>query len=310
MKHTIYHLHYRSLALLEAISKETNHEALVDLKKGLGKLCCLLSNNDFNVALEFREIALMLHAQKSFLLKRQQQRLLSTVCIALVLLAQKQENLSDANYLQTFQKKIEPIQSDSHLFETHVLRLLSQQCSLFLSGHDGICAIAAKEWLAGNFMAENRQVSGSNFVERVAFRKQELCYLYAREEERSQTALMFFLVSGPQWQIHGALMIALLDALSKNKPTLFFIKLVHLKKQLVHSVGCKYDLERIQWFDSDCGIFESHDKKKFVPWLDFYLEKNQYKEKFSFFSVYVAERSPTLGRMVENGVDFARHFIG
>jgi hypothetical protein len=310
LKHTIYHIHYRSLQLLEAISKENNHKTLLALKNGLENLCFALSNNDSNDALQFRETAVTLHAQIPLLLKRQPRKLLTSICIALVCLAQKQEHLLDITYLQKFQQKIEPLENESHRFETSVLRLLSQQCSLFISGHKGICDIAVREWLSGSFMTDNVTFSGSNFIEKVELNKQELCYLYALEKEKKKSELIFSLVAGLHRLTHGGMMLALLDELSNNKPSCFFITLVHFRSRLFHSIGCKHAPERIQWFDSDCGIFESYNKKAFASWLDFYLEKNKYKEKFSFFTVHVGERSRTLESTIQNITSYASHFIG
>ena len=84
---------------------------------------------------------------------------------------------------------------------------------------------------------------------------------------------------------NGTLLLALLEELAGNKNVQFLITLTHFKNRLFHSVGCKFSRELIQWFDSDCGIFQSNHKEDFGRWLDFYLKENHYKDKFSFFAV-------------------------
>lgn len=146
-----------------------------------------------------------------------------------------------------------------------------------------------------------------NFVKIVEFHKEELCFLYALEKENKKSALTFFLVTGLLRLSNGTMLLALLDELAENKNVLFFITLAHFKNRLFHSVGCKFSRELIQWFDSDCGIFQSQHKEDFGKWLDFYLKQNQYKDKFSFFTVQIGERTPRLMDTLSNGVKYMRH---
>ena len=118
------------------------------------------------------------------------------------------------------------------------------------------------------------------------------------EQENKKNALTFFLVTGLLRMSNGASLWSLLNELSANKDIRFFITFIHFRNMLVHSVGCKFNQELVQWYDSDCGIFQSQRNANFGHWLDFYLTQNQYKEKFSFFTVHVGEKSPGLSEHI------------
>ncbi len=196
-----------------------------------------------------------------------------------------------------------------------LLRPLSQHSSVYLSGRKGICALAAKEWLADNFMSDvAHDMRGSLlpheqpiFIEQLAFQKEELFFLYRLEKEQKKTALTFFSVTRLVRLSTGTMLWALLNELASNKNALFLITFAHFKTRMFHAVGCKLSPNLLQWFDSDCGIFQNEDKEQCGAALDWYLTTNQYKEKFSFFSVQMAKRDPNVSDVLASGVKWLQH---
>lgn len=320
MKYTIYHAQYRALRLINAIEFEQNKNQLLSLQSCLKKLNQFFLDNtsiehvDITMALACRQKAIEIYQQQHFLLKKSHRDLTKSICMSLVCFAQKIEFLSESANLNKFQQKIAALINQSHLLSTIVLRPLCQQGSVYLAGHRGICAIAAKEWLASNFMSDDRDTSEINsenysasFIKTVQFSKEELFFLYAREKMNKKSTLTFSLVTGLLRLSNGALILALLDELSENKNVCFLITFAHFKNRLFHSVGCKFSQELIQWFDADCGIFQSQQKENFHHWLDFYLKENQYSNKFSFFNVQIGKSAPKLTDTLLSGVKYMRH---
>ncbi len=300
---------------------ESNKEQLDDLISGLKKLNQhfldqnLAAYSPVIIAQEYRQIAITLYEQSHLLLRVQHRKKLKSICMALVFFAQKLESFSDPTYINKFQKKLEPLMHESYQFGVTVVRPLCQQISAYLAGHRGICAIAARAWLANHFMshAPNIVVTNiaggcfDNFIKKVEFQKEELYFLYELEKHRKKIALTFFLVTGLRRLSNGVMLLALLDELSENKNVLFLITFAHFRHRHFHAVACKFSQELIQWFDSDCGIFQSQNKDNFSKWLDFYLKHNQYQDKFSFFTVHKGEPAPRLTDRLSNGIKYIRH---
>ena len=320
MKYTIYHAQYRALRLINAIDFEQNKDQLTILQSFLENLNHFFLDEtsmkpvDITMALAYRQKAIEIYQQQHFLLKKKHRDLTKSICMSLVCFAQKIEFLSESANLNKFQQKLDSLIHQSHLLSTIVLRPLCQQSSVYLAGHRGICAIAAKEWLASNFMRDDLDTSqiysenySASFIKTVQFNKEELFFLYAREKANKKSTLTFSLVTGLLRLSNGGLILALLDELSENKNVCFLITFAHFKHRLFHSVGCKFSQELIQWFDADCGIFQSKQKENFHHWLDFYLKENRYTNKFSFFNVQIGQSAPELTDTLLNGVKYMRH---
>ena len=321
MKNTIYHAQYRTLNLIHAIENEPNQHGLDNLKSCLQqlhhtflyKIDC--ESLELSIAQGYRQMAINLYRQCELLLKAQHRSQLKSICMALVCLAQKIESLSEPAYINIFKQKIDPLLHNSSQFGTTIIRPLCQQASVYLAGHKGICAKASQEWLADNIIAEPNLPHAysvdelARFVKKVTFHKEELCFLYALEKKNIKNTLTFFPVTGLLRLSHGAMLLALLDELSEQKNTRFFITFAHFRNRLFHSVGCKFNQDLIQWFDSDCGIFQNHHKENFGRWLDFYLTQNNYKDKFSFFTIQIAEHKPKITDKLSNGIKYTQHLF-
>lgn len=320
MKYTLYHAQYRTLKLINAIDFEQNKEQLLNFQSCLKKLNQYFIDEisiapvTITLAQAYRQNAIEIYEQQHLLLKKYHRDLTTSICISLVCFAQKIEFLSESENVNKFQQKLGSLINQNHLFNTILLRPLCQQSSVYLAGHQGICAIAAKEWLASNFMTKdwdkgeiNSENYSANFIKTVEFSKDELFYLYSVEKENKKNALTFSLVTGLLRLSNGALILALLDELAENKNVCFLITFAHFKNRIFHSVGCKFSQECIQWFDADCGIFQSEQKESFPHWLDFYLKENQYTNKFSFFNVQIGKRDPSFVDTLLSGVKYMRH---
>lgn len=311
MKYTIYHAQYRALELINALDFEQNKQQIILLYACLRKLNQSfleehdLKSVDITMAQAYRQSAIELSEQQHFLLKKHLRDLTKSICISLVCFAQKIEFLSEAANTDTFQKKITALINQSNQFSTAVLRPLCQQRSVYIAGHQGICALAAKEWLASNFM--NDENNSNHFIHTAEFSKKELFFLYAIEKENKKCALTFSLVTGLMRLSNGTLILALLEELAEKQNACFLITFAHFRHRLFHAVGCKFSQNLIQWFDSDCGIFQSVQKDRFHHWLDFYLKENQYTTKFSFFNVKIGKTAAKITDPLLNGIKCMRH---
>ena len=314
--YTIYNARNRARHLIETLDCEPGLEVFRSCLSNLEEEFLnktLEPPFDAVVIQKYKQTARKVYDQFYFLLKQSHRLQLEFICLVLMLLAQKMEFLSESNNISLFQEKLIPLANDSEQFGTTMTRLLSQQNSVYLAGHKGICAPAAKEWLADNFMCDAQSQAQNvieNFVKAVEFKKEELSFLYAREEKNIKNALTFCFITGFVRLSNGAMLLSLLARLSENKDTYYFINFVHFRNRLSHAVGCKFIQNRIEWFDSDCGIFQSQHKERFGHWLDFYLETNHYKDKFSFFTVSVGERAPRAMNSLLNGDKFIRNIFG
>lgn len=308
MKFTIYHAHYRTARLINAIDFERNKDQLGDLQSCLKKINQFLESDsvdstELTTANEYRKAAIEINSHIHLFIKKSYRLQLESIYIALICIAQKIENISTPSYINKYQQKLISIIQNSHEFNTTVLRPLCQQLSIYIAGHKGICALSAREWLANNFMNNIKYTSGissinssdeKSFVKLFEFSKDELLFLYDVEKKKIKSSLTFFFVTGILRLSNGSMILSLLEELSGNKRACFLITFAHFRNRIFHSVGCKYSQELIQWFDSDCGIFQSQDKNKFGDWLDFYLKQNKYLNKFSFFNVQLGKSNPAL----------------